>query len=280
MMNALRCELVKLRRRGVLLGFVGTIVGIALLVAIILFATAKPLAEIQAEAQATAGQPNSGGPAMPIETLQQADGYTVPFRLAGQIVGVVALVLFAQNVGSEYGQGTLKVLFSREPRRIRVLIGKLVALSLLAVAAILAAFLLQTLAAYAVAAGQGIDTSAWMTAAASTEGLLLLLRVCGSAIIWGVMGAFLAVVLRTSAAAIGIGIGYTILIEPILAFALKGATKWLPGQALQSFTAWGTSTNPQITLLPPELATIMVAIYGIAFAAAAAFLLVQRDVST
>lgn len=280
MMGALRCELLKLRRPGIVLGTFGVIVGMSLLIATILFATAKPQAEIVAEAIATAGQPGRSGPGISFEALAVPGGFALPFQFAAQIIGVVALVAFAQSFGSEYGQGTLKVLFSREPRRLRILAGKMTALGLLIVAAVLVAFLVQTLAAVLVAAAKGIPTDAWWTGQSLGDAALLAGRVALASLVWGSLGAFLAVLLRAAPPAIGIGIGYTLLVEAILAFALKGATKWLPGQAITAFVGWGASPNPELAALPAGWAALAVAVYALAFTGAAAILLVRSDVTS
>lgn len=285
MIRAYRSEAYKLRRRGMVLGSFGLIVGMSMLIATILFATAKPAEQLKQDAidLANSGQPaGRNGPGIPFETLEKADGFATAFSgFAAQIVGVVSLVLFAQNFGSEYGQGTLKVSLSQEPRRIRLLVGKLLALSVLVVAAIIAAFILQTVVVVLIAKARGIDTSLWWSLHSLSDGANMVLRVSAAAVVWGVMGAFLATLLRAAPPAIGIGIGYTLLVEGILAFALKGATKWLPGQALGSFVSWGgTASNPGASLLPPNYACALVAIYAVAFAAASGILLVRRDVTS
>ncbi|MES2155760.1 MAG: ABC transporter permease subunit [bacterium] len=281
MMNALRAESYKLRRRGMLLGTFGIIVGMSLLIATILFATAKPQAQIVADAIASAGQAGGrNGPGISFETLEKADGFATAFQFAAQIIGVVCLVVFAQSFGSEYGQGTLKVLFSQEPRRLRVLAGKVLALAALVIGAVLVAFVLQTALVILIAKAKGIDTSAWWTAHAALDGTMLVLRVAAAAMAWGAMGTFLAVLLRAAPPAIGIGIGYTLLVEGILAFALKGATKWLPGQALQSFVGWGSSANAQTSLLPAGWACVAVAAYTAAFLIASGILFARRDVTS
>jgi ABC-2 type transport system permease protein len=278
MRGAFASEFYKLRRPGILLGCFGLIVGMSLLIATILFLTAKPQAQLVADALANAGQPSRTG--LSFETLEKPDGYATAFQFAGQIIGVVALVVFAQNFGAEYGQGTLKMLLAREPRRIRILGAKLAALAVLVVAAVLAAFVLQTALVAGLAHIKGLDTSQWWTAQSALDGTLLVLRVAGAALAWGSMGTFLAVLLRAAPPAIGIGIGYTLLVEGILAFALKGATKWLPGQALTSFVAWGTPRTPGEALLPPAWASAAVALYAVAFVVAAATLLSRRDVTS
>ncbi len=282
MMRAFKSEAYKLRRRGILLGSFGLIVGLSVLIAVILFATAQPQEQIVADAIDNAGQPRGGGgPGISFETLEKADGFTTAFQFAGSLITIVALVLFAQNVGSEYGLGTLKVLLSHEPRRVRLLSGKLAALATLVVLAVLAAFVVQTLVVIAMAKARGIDMTLWWDAQALLNGALLALRAAAAAIVWGLFGTLLATVFRAAPPAIGIGIAYSLLVETILALVLKDLTKWLPGNALSSFVGWGTSADPSATnLLPPLYAAVVASGYAVAFVAAASILLWRRDVTS
>ena len=49
--------------------------------------------------------------------------------LAGTLIGIVALSLWAAAVASDYSTGWVRLLVAAEPRRWRLLVGKLVALS-------------------------------------------------------------------------------------------------------------------------------------------------------
>src|SRR5438067_1202465 len=128
MLRALRSEWYKLWRRGMVLGGIGTMAGIALLAVILLFANAK-------DAATPPGGPG-GGPGGPGEralptlaALAKANGMVLAFTFSGALIGLISLVLFAQALGSEYREGTLKVLLSREPRRLVLLAGKLAAMA-------------------------------------------------------------------------------------------------------------------------------------------------------
>lgn len=289
-MRAMRSEGRKLTRKAMLLGGAGTMVGLAVLITALLFLVAKPQSDILAEAAAQAAAAANGTAAptqqqgsVPLEFLARGNLAT-SFATGAQLLGVVSLVLFASNLGAEYSQGTLKVMLSREPRRLVVLGGKLAAMALFVVLSILAAFVAQALVATLLASARGVSMTDWWTPAALGDAGLVLLRTCAAALGWGAVGTLLAVVLRASAPAIGIGIGYTLVGEPILSLALKDVTRWLPGQVLQAFIGWGSPTLGgsalPVTPLPGPVAAAVLATYTAGLVLAAAVLFQVRDVST
>jgi len=295
MMRAFRSEWMRLQRPGMLLGGAGTIVGSTLLVTIVLFATADrdpsvgptlcdvqehpelaaQYAQLHPEAAASGVQKQT----LPFCTFAKPDGLATPFSFAGQLIGIIALVLFAQNLGAEYSHGTLKVLLSREPRRLHLLAGKSLALALFVLGSIVVAFVAHGLVATLLATTRGIPTTAWFKPAGLEAALLLLLRVLGAALAWGIIGLLLAVLLRASAPAIGLGIGYTIVAEPIVSLAFNKGAKYLPGRALSSFVTWGTTTPGQPPGLGGAMAAALLAVYAVGMLAVAVTLFRRRDVS-
>src|SRR5581483_5006703 len=153
--RALASEWYKLWRRGMVLGILGSMAAVCVLAVILVFANAK------APGSAPPPGPGGGEQGLPTTEALAKDGFTRVFQFSGGLLGVISLVLFAQALGSEYREGTLKVLLSREPRRLVLLAGKLVALGAFLAVAILSAFAIQTLAALLMAGARGISTSAW-----------------------------------------------------------------------------------------------------------------------
>src|SRR5260370_5773782 len=114
-----RAELLKLRGRGVLAGGGATLAALTLLGTGLTFAPAKRVATA----------PHSGQ--FPPETftkLARANGLTLGFGNAVFMVGILVFVVFLTSVTLEYGQGTLRVLLTRQPRRAELLTGKALAL--------------------------------------------------------------------------------------------------------------------------------------------------------
>lgn len=123
--------------------------------------------------------------------------------------GFVALILGALAFGSEYNWGTLKTVLSRRPGKSKVLAGKIVAaLSYFALFSVLA-LVVGGVCSYFVAALEDSPVSwpsVWRTTEAIGAGWLMF----G---VWGMLGAFLATLFRSSSLAIGLGLGYAIVIE-------------------------------------------------------------------
>jgi ABC-2 type transport system permease protein len=126
--------------------------------------------------------------------------------------GVLALMLGALTVGSEYGWGTLKTLFTQRPGRLHVFVAKLLALAAALVAFVLVVFALGAAASYAIALREGADVS-WPSLSLLLRGLAagwLILAV------WAAFGVLLAVLFRGTALAVGVGILYAFVIEGLL----------------------------------------------------------------
>lgn len=268
MRRALASEWYKLWRRGMVLGILGSMAAVCVLAVILVFANAK------APGSAPPPGPGGGEQGLPTTEALAKDGFTRVFQFSGGLLGVISLVLFAQALGSEYREGTLKVLLSREPRRLVLLAGKLVALGAFLAVAILSAFAIQTLAALLMAGARGISTSAWWTASAWQNAAGLVARMWVADATRGLLGAALAILLRSSASAIGVGVGYLLVGEGIVSLVWKDATRWLPNFVLGTFTGGGTAAQPLAD------ASLLVAGYAIVFAAVCAVVFRQRDVTS
>jgi ABC-type transport system involved in multi-copper enzyme maturation permease subunit len=153
----------------------------------------------------------------------------LPQHLVGTLMGgfpffggVFALQLGVLAVGSEYGWGTLKTLFTQRPGRLHVFAAKLLALAVTLVPFVLVVYALGALSSYGIALHEGADTSwpsAWLVLRGLGAGWLILA-------VWAAFGIFLAVVSRGTSLAVGIGILYSLVIEGLLS-ALAGEVSLL-----------------------------------------------------
>jgi ABC-2 type transport system permease protein len=259
-----QAEWAKLRRRGMILGGLGLLVGTSLLTVVLIFSSATD------EAQ----PPVEGPPVPPVALLEEPGGIVEAFRIGGTLVGVVTLVRFAQSVGSEYGYGTLKVMLSYEPRRLRLLAAKLLAMSLFAIVGILLALIAQTIVVSFIASGRGIETADWWTAEGMQAVVQVTLQIIGAALGFGLIGNFLGVLFRSAAPAIGTGIGYLLVVESLLGIAWDESGEWLPGSLLQVVGDGGT---PEVSL---GRAVALSIVYAVAMTTAAAILFQTRDVTS
>ena len=104
--------------------------------------------------------------------------------------GVLALMLGVLTVGSEYGWGTLRTLFTQGPGRLRVFGAKLIAVAATLLVFVLVVYVLGALASWAIAANEGVEVS-WPSAS------LLVRGIAGGWLIfavWAALGILLAVV--------------------------------------------------------------------------------------
>ena len=295
MMRSFLSEWVKLLRVRQLFAVWGTMAALMVLFTVLIFAnaaepapppaacTANPpdLAACQA-ALAEAAQSPRRGPAIPIASLEEAGGLTSVLGFGGSILGIITLVVFAGNLAAEYSNGTLKLLLSRQPRRLMLLGGKLTALASFAIAGVTIAALAQMLAAVAVASARGFDTSAWWTAENLGNAIGLIGRLWGAMLVWGALGTVLAILLRSGPAAIGIGIGYVLVGEGLLSLALPDVVRYLPGQVISAFVALGKASAQGGSTNPVDfgLSIVLMAVYLVLFLGVAGGIFRSRDVST
>jgi ABC-type transport system involved in multi-copper enzyme maturation permease subunit len=275
MMRAFRSEWAKFLRRGQVLGSWGVMVGFAVLFTVLFFSFAD------ANAPPVTGQGQGGGPpAINTSVFEEADGWAFGFQVSGGLLGIIVLVVSAANLATEYTAGTLKTLLVREPRRMVLVTGKAVAVASFVAAGITLALVASVGASVAMAAVKGIETSAWWT----MEGVVALLKsyvhVTLACWVWQLMGMMLAAVFRSGFAAIGIGIGYPLVVESILQLVLPDVAQWMPGSVLGAFMAGNTASalGDAAGIAYAQAAALSLA-YAVAFLAVTLVLVLRRDVT-
>ena len=204
--------------------------------------------------------------------------------------GVLALMLGVLTLGSEYGWGTLKTLFTQGPGRLKVFGAKLIAVAAALGLFVLVAYALGAVSSWAIAAAEGADASwpsAWLLVRGLAGGWLIFAA-------WAALGMLLAVVTRGTALATGIGILYAFVVEGLLS-VLAGEISVLDrlveffvranGYSLVSalgVSADEVSDNGPGSFSGPFVAggqaTLVLAVYTAAFVLVAAWLLRRRDV--
>ena len=205
--------------------------------------------------------------------------------------GVLALMLGVLTVGSEYGWGTLKTLFTQGPGRLRVFGAKMIAVAAVLLVFVLVVYLLGAAASWAIAANEGADVT-------SPSASLLVRGIAGGWLIfavWGALGILLAVVTRGTALATGIGILYAFVVEGLLS-ALAREVSLLDGLVEFFVRANGYSLVAVLGVSAEDIsdsgpgsfsgpfvaggqALLVLAIYLGAFVLAAGWLLRRRDVT-
>ncbi len=250
MIAATRSELVRLLRPRMLVGWFGLIALFAALINSVMFS----LTGVQAPA---AGP----GVAFPDHaTLAGTQGLVAGLSAAASMFGIVTLSFWALATAGDYTTGLIRVLVAAEPHRWKLLVGKLVALLLLTVVATTVAVVVDLAVAPAAAGAAGIDTTAWR--AGVTAGLVLQAR--GNALlaslVWGMIGLTLAAVLRSSALAISIGVGWVLVVESVVTAAFDGGGDWLPGTVLTALAQGGNDLLAHPTALGLGLTYVLVGV--------------------
>jgi len=236
MIRAFRSEWLKIRRPAMILGGAGAMVGFAVL-AIVL----------------TLGQLGGagGGPAGELTAARVAasDGFATLMRVSATFIGVIALAVCAVAVGRDSTNRTLRNLLVRQPGRLRLLTGTLLALGAFLALAVALAYGAALATALVLVPSHGISTAAWST----TAGVQSLLATAGNLLLatlaWGAIGAGLAIVLRSTAVAITGGLAYTLVVENLLVAAWSGGAQWLPGQLLDAIARGGTTAVSYVSAL-------------------------------
>lgn len=260
MIAALRAELVKLRRRRVLVVAAATTIIFAIGSTAIILTSAEQ-----------SGNPRDRG--VTLESLGEAGGGTEVFTNAVSFAGTFLFVVFVGAVAVEFSRGTFRTMLLHEPRRLRLLGGKMAGLLLFAAVVLAAAEALTWVAARLLAPTQDVATGEWVSVAALGDALLDY----GSVLFWvtgyAVLGATLAVLLRSVPVALAVGIAWAGPFEHLLQEAWNPAARVFPGLLLEAFVAGGT---PDVSA---SRAFLTVTLYALIAAAIAATTFARRDIA-
>lgn len=156
--------------------------------------------------------------------------------LGAQLI-IVGWLLGASFVGAEWHSGTMTTLLTWEPRRTRVLFAKLVACMALVYlgAVVLELLLTAALLPAAVFRGSTAGTdSAWLAESAGIVG-----RVGLACSLAAALGFGLATVGRNTAASLGIGFGYLVVVENLIRGFRPQWAPWLLGDNIAAFLDGG-----------------------------------------
>ena len=231
MTRAFRHELLKLRRPTMLLGSFGVMVALGILGVVITFSRAGN------------GQGN-----ISIASLSQPDGFAASLQHATELMGIVALGVVAVAVAQDYSTGLLRSMLMREPRRLRLLAGKLSADLAYTVAAAVVAMFAALGVALLLGPSRGIDTSQWLHAGLATT----FAEIGAEALValgFGIFGAVLAVVLRNPATAVIVGVAWSLPVEALLARTWNSLEQWLPVHQLSVIASRGQDASLSTALL-------------------------------
>lgn len=264
MIRAYLSEWIKIRRPAFILGWAGSIVIFTIISTLFVFMAADGGGgEIH----------RPPGAAIGIEQLAESGGWIVGLEVASTFIGIIALAFFAVAVAREFNTGMVRHLLVVEPRRYLLLSGKLLALATFIVIVVVVATLVVMGMSLLLAPTLDISTDAWLSSSGISEVLVTFGNTAAAAIIWGLIGATLAMVTRSSAASIAAGVGFFMIFEGLLSQFAESVSYYFPGAALNSFVAGGTAN------LDYSAAAILVAVYGLACVATTFLIFTKRDVT-
>lgn len=232
MIRAVRAQLLVLRRPAVLGSLLGALPALAVLATALTFATAGDT-------------PPTGdnGPAawVSLSSLSQAGGMTAGFSATAGLLGLLVLVLFLSLTAGEHTRGTLRVLLTREPRRLRLVGGQVVAVLLLTFVALALALVASSATAFVAAGFRDIPTDAWTSGPALRQAGVDWLQAAAAVTGYGLLGAALGTVVRSVPVALGIGLAWFLPLEHIVQNTWSGAGSWFPGLLMEALSSGGTS---------------------------------------
>jgi ABC-2 type transport system permease protein len=264
MLRSLRSELVRLRRPGLLIAWIGLMALFAAMANTIMFSVAADGVELP---------PGAPGVAFPTAAeLAGADGLMAGMPAASTMFGIVTLSFWAIAVATDYSTGLIRLLVAAMPKRWPLLVGKVAALGLLTAVATTVAAVVTLGIAPPAAQGAGIDTSLWADSAMGTI-VSTWASTYLSLLVWGVIGLAIAYLTRSAAIAISVGAGYVLVVEAMLARLFDTTPDWLLGSTLTAVAQGGSAS------LAPGTALGWAGIYVALGLGAAVVVLLRRDIT-
>jgi len=264
MFAAVRSELTRLRQPRLLVTWFGLMTLFALMINTIMVTFVSG-----------GGSLPPGAPGVVFPTLARMEspsGLMAGLAAASNMFGIVTLSFWAVVTAGDYSSGLIRLLVAAEPRRWRLLAGKIVALVIVTAAATTVASVVNVFAVMPAAGAAGIATAAWGTdlvpvvASAWTN---LFLALCA----WGVLGLVIATLARSAAVAIAVGIGYVLVFESVIKLLKDVPSDWLLGTTLNAVASGGPATVAYGTALALALGYVTL---GLVIAGA---VFIRRDVT-
>jgi ABC-type transport system involved in multi-copper enzyme maturation permease subunit len=284
MLGSFSAELLKLRKRWAIrilaIIFVLIVILLTYLLTYVIYKNPPP--------RFAESLPKGTTPASLIRALYPPQFHRMALANANGLGSSIAIILGVLVMGSEYGWGTLKTIFTQRPRRLTVFVAKF-----LAVVVVSLLFALLVMAAAAISStvlalldGQSLHWPDPLTIVEATGALWLIL------VVWTGFGVMLSVVFQQSTLAIGIGMVYGFVVEGLIFGifgsnpTLKDIEKAFPGANATALTdAFGQAVRgrfggaSQAALVDPAQAVIVLMAFIFAFLVISSVLVTRRDLA-
>ena len=263
-MRAFRSEFIRIWRPAYFYGGFCAMAGFAALISVFIYTAAKSGPPVPS------GSPQAAGFAT-VAQIASPGGFLAPLAVVSRPAGVIVLALWAIAVATDYSTGLIRIVVQAYPKRIPLLAGKIAALAGFTIMASTIAYLVMIFCARPLARLEGISVDHWHADFASHffKGYF---DFTVAMLVWGLIGLMLAVLTRSSAMAIGIGIGFLLVVESLITIVAANAAKYLPGGTLTTLVQGGTNGFPW------GAALAVVVLYGILAAAISLGVFRTRDI--
>lgn len=212
------------------------------------------------------------------------------FSIIGGVGFILLVVIAAAIIGSEYSWGTIRVLVGSGVPRARLLAAKLVTVLIVTTALTLAGFVAFSVTSLVIAVigGHPVDTS-WLDGGAVIDLVLMVARTIFTLLVPALLAFTVAILSRSLAAGIAVGIGVTIF-ESIVVSLLNmvgGIGETIADlllapniQAISELNAIGERTWTTDGLPDPWRAAALLTIYMAAMVAACFVIFRRRDIAS
>jgi ABC-2 type transport system permease protein len=260
-LNAFRSEWILLNRKRLwlVLGAITTVYTIVATTLVI--STAEPLLQ----------QSEDG---LSLEALVGAGGATMAVIFSIAFAFLLVVVMFASSTGNEFTRGTLRTALTFHSNRLSLMAGKLTARALVVAIVMAGALVIGSITAAIVAPAQDIGTDGWFGLAALGEAVEDYLRAIVFVVGFAVIGTTIAVLLRSTPIALGVGLLWFGPIENVIGEGRDWAERWFPGMVIRSIVR---PEAPGAVATPAALATL--GAYTAVCAAIIAVVMSRRDVT-
>ena len=267
MLRATRSELTRLNHRSFRLGWLGLTTLLTAMFTTVVFTAASGGTPVPTSAP--------GGSFPSLAELIGPNGQVAGLGAAATILGVVTLAYWAISTASDYTTGLIRLLVQAEPHRLRLLGGKVLSLTAWTAVAATVATVVSVALSPLIAHATDLSTSGWNTHPGDVITMIAStwLNTFLALIVWGVVGLVIALLTRSSAVAISVGVGYVLVIEGAVRLVAANLADKLPGATLTALASGGTDNLSYGTAIGLGLTYATIGI------GAAALTLVRRDVT-
>jgi ABC-type transport system involved in multi-copper enzyme maturation permease subunit len=138
--------------------------------------------------------------------------------------GAIALMLGVLTMGGDYNYGTLKTLYTQGPTRFQIFASRAIALAIMLIPFVIVSFIGGAISSVAIARIEDASTN-WPSVLTVLEALGASWFLLG---VWMAVGSLIAILTRSTALSIGIGLLWGFLIEGLVSLLLDSSDLFRP----------------------------------------------------